>query len=786
MLEDHQPSRAVGRRIRRLEDPRLLRGQGRYVADITPSGTLYACFVRSSEAHGKLLTIDKSAALAIDGVHSVFTQEDLDAAGAGPLPAGWTHPGQTVTATDLMARDRVRWVGHAVAVVLASDPYLAEDAAELVQIDVEPLEPVADTDAALAAGAPRLYEEHDDNVLAEFFDGPGAADEVFENAPLRIRERFVLQRQVASPMEGRASLAQFDGSTGRTTAWISTQLAHHAREVICEACGWPENELRVVTPDVGGGFGLKEPLYAEDVIVCLLARHLRAPVKWVEDRRENFVASAHSRGCTWDLELAADDDGRVLGLRGDLVYDVGGQPTGVGIGPARIAADMLPGPYRISEYGVRIRGVLTNRTPMSAFRGYGGPEAAFALERLMDMLAARVGIDPVEVRRRNFIAPDEFPYASPTQHVYDSGEYERALDLALDRADWTGFEERRRCARESGRLRGIGICSYVMSAGLPSSRVVGLVGMDHGNHETVTVRMDATGKATVLTGVSSQGQGHFTVLAQVCADVLGLDPERDVVVIQGDSDVTPYSSASAIASRVASMAGAALLGAATELRGKLSEIAAHNLEAAPEDLVLKDGRAMIVGAESKSIPIAQVARAALTGFDLPDGVEPGLEATSTFDSPGGTYPFGTHIAEVEIDIATGALEIVRYVVVNDSGVLLNPTIVEGQITGAVAQGIGEALLEEICYDDAAQILTTSYMDYLLPTASNMPRIEIEHTCTPADHIPGGVKGVGEAGTLGPPAAIANAVADALKVPVTRLPLDPARIWALAQDSAAAT
>jgi carbon-monoxide dehydrogenase large subunit len=742
--------------------------------------------VRSGRAHGRLISVDTTAAREAPGVRAVLGHAEIAALGAGPLKVGWNHPEQRLTETELLPSDMVRWVGQPIVVVLADSAYEAEDAAELVELEIEDLPPVTSVDAALADGAPRVYEDWPDNVLVEYFDGPGASDEVFDAAPVRIRERFVHQRQAASPMESRAALATYDADEEQVTAWISTQLAHHAREVICDVAGWPEHQLRVITPDVGGGFGLKEPLYAEDVLVCLVARHLRRPVRWIEDRREALIGSSHCRECTWDLELAADDQGKILGLRGDLLYDIGGQPTAVGIGPARIGADMLPGPYHIEAYGVRVQGVVTNKTPTGAYRGYGGPEAAFAMERLMDLLAGRVQLDPAEVRRRNFLDPEQFPYTTPTQHVYDSGDYERSLDLALERIDYAGFAERRRESEQRDRLRGIGICSFVQSAGLPSSRVVGMAGMDHGNHETITVRMDATGMATVFTGVSSQGQGHRTVLAQICADVLGLDPERDVLVRQGDTETTPYSAASAIASRVASIAGATLLNASGQLKDKLVRIAAHQLEAAEVDIELAEGHASVVGSGAAGVPIGGLARAAILGFDLPEGMEPGLEATATFDSPGGTYPFGSHVAEVEIDPATGALVVLRYVVANDCGTVLNPTIVEGQIAGAVAQGLGGALLEEIVYDEGGQILTATFMDYLLPTASEVPLVEIEHTCTPAEHVPGGIKGVGESGTLGPPAAVANAVADALGpgAPiVNRLPLTPPAIWALVRQRA---
>lgn len=765
------------RSIPRLEDPRLLRGEGDFVADRQPPGTLHAHFVRSPIAHGNLINVNCERAAALPGVHAVLTVSDLVEIGAIPLKVGWNHPGQRITETGLLASDRVRWVGQAIAVVLADSLYLAEDAGELVELELEPLPAITSAGAAIDADAAKLYPDWADNVLAEYTAGVPADPELFDRAAITLSEKFSIQRLAASPLEGRAALAVPELGSDRVTAWISTQTAHHASEVISEACGWPTSRLRVITPDVGGAFGLKEAVFAEDVITCLLAGHFRRPVKWIEDRRENLIGSAHCRQCEWDLELAADEEGRILALRGELLYDMGGEPTGVGIGFARVAAEMLGGPYRIESIEVKARGVVTNKTPAGAYRGYGGPEAAFAIERLVDLLACRLNLPPQEVRRRNFVQPDQFPYSSASGMVYDSGNYEEALDLALARSDFAGFERRRDEARELGRLRGIGMASFVKPSGLTNSRIMAGAGTDHGNAETVTIRISADGAATVLSGVSSQGQGHETILAQVCADVLGLDPEREVSVLLGDSQMTPYSSAGAINSRVAIIAGAAVRLAAEELRTKLQLIAGGIMDVAPSAVILANSQAT---AGEESVPISQLARAALTGFELPDGVEAGLEQSATYDPPNGTFPYGTHVVEIEIEPDSGAIEIVRYVAVNDSGVLLNPAIVDGQLSGAIAQGIGGALLEEIAYDANGQIQTASLMDYLLPTACEIPRIEIEHLCTPAPHIPGGVKGVGESGILAPAPAIANAIADAIGQAArpNNLPFSPPVVWAM--------
>ncbi|HEX4805766.1 MAG TPA: xanthine dehydrogenase family protein molybdopterin-binding subunit [Conexibacter sp.] len=776
--------RVIGRPLPRAEDPRLLRGEGCFTADLLPAGTLHMAVVRSPLAHGELRAIDAAPALALDGVRAVWTAADLAERGVRELPICWISAGQKQRSTPLLARERVHYVGQPLAVVVAEDPYLAEDAAELVALELEPLPVVTGVEQALAPDAPLLHPAWGDNTFAVHRAGSGDPDAAFAaDDAVIVRGRFHVHRHAGMPMEGRAALAVHDPREQRTTAWLTCQVPHHTRTVLCEVLGWEEPRLRVIPPDVGGAFGVKEFPYPEDAIVCLLAAELGRPVRWVEDRREHFLSAVHAREQTWEAELAADPDGRVRAVRGRILYDAGGHPSSQGIGVARVGADMMLGPYDVRHYRMEIVGVATNKVPAGAYRGFGRPQATFVLERLLDLLAKRLGADPVELRRRNLIASEQQPYANAAGHVYDGGDYPAAYARALELAGWAGFRAAQAAARAEGRLLGFACCPFVMAAGLASSRVLGAIGLAHGGYETVQLRMDPTGKLTVLCGSASQGQGHATVLAQAAADRLGLDPARDVVVRLGDTAATPYASASAIASRVGSVAGGAVVLAADALGEKLRRIAAHALEASEGDVELRDGRAQVRGSAAAGLSLAEVAHIAHLGHDLPEGVAPGLELGETFEPPGSSYPYATHAAVVEVEPATGAVRILRYVVVHDSGTLLNPAIVEGQIRGAVAQAIGGALLEQLVYDDGGQLVTTSFMDYLLPTAADVPPIEVELRATPAPGIPGGMKGVGEAGTVAPAALLANAVLDALGDPaleVSALPLTPERVWALAR------
>jgi carbon-monoxide dehydrogenase large subunit len=770
---------ALGDRTRRLEDPRLITGRGRFTDDLELPGAAHVAFVRSPVAHGLLRGIVKDAALELDGVLGVLTAADLEALGVGDLAVNWIHPGQRNRSNPALATDRVYYVGQPVAAVVAESRYLAEDGADLVELELEELAAVTDAEHALEDGAPILYPDWGSNMLVEAVVEGGDVAACFLSAPAIVQNRFRIQRQGAMPMEPRASAASFDPLTEEIVLWTSTQTPHLVGTMIAATCGWPQHKLRVVAPDVGGAFGVKDHAYPEDVLVCVLAKELARPVKWIEDRHEHFLSTVHSRQQIWDVELAADAEGRVLGIRGRVLYDIGGHSSNQGIGPARLAAELLPGPYNVRNYRMEIVGVTTNKVPIGAYRGFGAPQAMFVIERLLDLLASRAGIDRAELRRRNLIPADALPYATATHHTYDSGDYAKAFERALELVDYAGFPARQAAARRAGRYTGIGVSPFVMAAGLAPSKILGRLGIAYGNYESAVVRMDPTGKATVLTGASTQGQGVTTVLAQACAERLGLDPEHDVTVVQGDTALTPYSSAGAIASRLAVVAGPAVLSAAGKVADKLRLIAAHLLEASETDIELSGGRAFPRGSPGLGVELAELARVAYLGHELPDGIDPGLEESTLFNPESSNYPFGAHAAVVEIDPETGVFEILRYVAVNDSGVMMNPTIVEGQVYGAIVQGIGGALLEELVYDQSGQLQTTSFMDYLLPTAADAPEIELECQETPAPDVPGGMKGAGETGILPPAAVLANAIVDALApfgVELDDLPLDPSRLW----------
>lgn len=784
----------VGRRCRRREDRRLITGRASFTDDFDPLGALHVSVVRSTVAHARIVRLDVSAALALPGVVAAIAASDLDRLGVGELPVSWVHPGQRGLSSPLLAREKVLYVGQPIVIVLAEDEYVAEDAAGRVAVEYEPLPVVVDVEAALAEGAPILHEDWGVNELVEAVVEGGDISEAFASAAVLLARRYRVQRQAGSPLEPRAAVADHDRERKQIVLRSSLQGPHYARTVICAVCGWTEDRLRVIAPDVGGGFGVKDHAYPEDVLVCALAERFDRPVKWVEDRREHFLATVHSRQQLWDVELAASEHGEVLGVRGRVIYDIGGHSSNHGIGPARMSADMLLGPYAVANYRMEVVGAVTNKVPIGAYRGFGSPQATFVMERLMDTLAARLGRDRAQLRRQNMIR--EHPCTTPAGYTYDSGDYVAALDRALEllkRSDACkpsddAHKPSGARSREDGRhcCRGIGIASFVQPAGLAPSKVLAEAGVAYGSYESVTVRIGPDGRASVLVPTPSQGQGHATTLAQVCAEQLGLDHERDISVVQGDTARTPYSPAGAVGSRVASIAGAAVLRASERVAGRLRSLAADILEASEADIELVDGAAVIKGTPARRVPIPELARRTYSSAPFAgdaacaeqDGASR-LEESETYDPAASTFPYGTHAALVEIDRDTGAVSVLRYVVVSDCGVLLNPTIVEGQIIGGVAQGIGGAVLEELVYDDGGQLLTASFMDYLLPTAAEVPSIEIEHMEIPAPDIPGGAKGAGEAGTLAPAAVLASAVSDALGVEITELPLGPETIWRLA-------
>jgi carbon-monoxide dehydrogenase large subunit len=768
---------AIGRSIPAREAARLVRSGGVYLDDLDDAGCLHAVFVRSPVGHALVTAVDVAAAGRAPGVRGVFHEGDLENLGAGRIRVGWCVPGQRSIDNPLLAGDRARYAGEPLAVVLADDRYLAEDAAALVDITYEPRAAVTTVEHALAAGTELLYPEWGDNVLARMTLGSGEPDAHFAGAAHLVRDRFHVGRASGVPMETRSAMARPDPLTGRLDVYASVQSTHHVRAQLADVLGCSESEIRVVAPDVGGSFGVKDHLAPEIATVALLAHRLGLAVKWVEDRGEHLAACPQSREQVWDVELAADAEARILAVRGTLWFDAGAHSGAHGIGTAVYSASLLPGPYALADYRLEVIGVVTNKAPSAAYRGYGGPEAAFVIEGLVDRLARRTGLDPAEVRRRNIIPPDRFPYTNAAGIAYDVADHRRVLDMALEAA---GYDELR-SERQPGSGRGVGIACVVQPGGFGPSRAAVEAGMAYGGFETAAVRMDATGRATVLTGLTSQGQGVTTALAQVCAEVLGVDAERDVTVIAGDTAVTPFSPVGAIASRGATVGGGAVSLAASELAEKLRSAAQVRLEAAAGDIELRDGVAAVRGSPGEEVPIAELAAAVTRGELLPDGVPPGLDAVATYEPSGETVSYGAHVAIVRVDSGTGDVVVERYVCVTDCGTLINPAIVEGQIAGAVAQGIGGALYEEFRYADDGSALTFTLSDYRLPTAVDVPRIDARFVETPTPVTPTGARGAGEIGINGPAAAIANAIADALGPECghpDRTPFTPERVWQL--------
>ena len=749
------PDKFTGRPIRRLEDPRLLRGQALYVDDLRMPGTRHVAFARSIYPHARF-EVDSSAARALPAVVGVFTAADLETErGFRDIPAIVDHPALRPCRQLPLARGKVRYVGEPIAAVVAESRYAAQDGVEVLAISYDPLAPVPDAHAAVAAGAVRLHDEIEGNVAADFTVRSGDADAAFRRAEVVTRGRYYVHRYTGMPLETRGVLAAYDPGTGALTVWSSTQWPHTLRDALRDTLGLSEHRIRVIAPDVGGGFGVKQEIYPEEILLSLLAMRLRVPVKWVETRHEHLTSTAHAREQWHDVELAARRDGTILGLRAELLADVGAYTRSLGVLCPSITAASLPGPYRIRDYTCRVRAALTCKAPAAAYRGAGQPEAVFAIERAVDQLAQELGIDPAEIRRKNFIRRDEFPWelglsSAQVPVVYDSGDHEAALDAALKLAR---YPERRaeqaaeRARGDRGRLLGIGVAGYVLLTGL-------------GPHEGAVLRVDPTGQALLVTGASPHGQGTATALAQVVADELGLEP-RDVVVRHGDTAMIPFG-VGTYASRNAVVAGNAALVAARAVADKARRVAAQRLEVAEGDLELVGGAVRVVGAPHRKLSLGEIAAACAPGSPLPEGMSPGLEATHYFLAPRPTFASGVHVAVVTVDRDTGEIRIVDYVAASDAGRLINPLIVEGQIHGGVAQGVGGALYEELAYDENAQPRAQSLMEYVMPTAEQIPPVTIANLVTPSPLNPLGVKGVGEGGTLAPPAAITAAVEDALR------------------------
>ncbi|MDI3341587.1 MAG: xanthine dehydrogenase family protein molybdopterin-binding subunit [Sphaerobacter sp.] len=754
-----QRRRYVGRSVRRVGDRRLVSGAGRFVDDVRLPGTLHALIVRSPHPHAVIRAIDAGAATPMPGVVAVVTGQDV-ASMMQPLETRPEVPPGRVLRRYPLATDRVLFTGDAVAVVVAEDPYTARDAAERVEVAYDPLPAVVDPQQALEPTAPLLYPDWDSNVAYDWTIEHGDPDGAFARAARVISLRLVNQRVYAAFVEPRAALAHVDPATGELTVWASTQVPHTLRGGIAAALGLPEHAVRVIAPDVGGAFGSKGGIYPEYVLVAALAQRLGRPVRWTETRSESFLATNHGRDQIQYLRAAVAEDGTVLGLEVDLISNLGAYNAAT---VATRTALMSTGPYRIQDLRTRVRGVMTNTTPTGAYRGAGRPEAAYMLERLMDAIARELKLDPADVRRRNFIPADAFPYTGATGVVYDSGDYARALDEALRRVDYARLQAEQAEARAAGRLVGIGLAVYCEFAG---------PGWD-----SATVRVLPSGAVVVTTGISPHGQGEETTFAQLVADELGIDLEA-VTVRASDTAITPQGIGT-FGSRGTSIGGSAVLLATRQVREKARRIAAHMLEVAEEDVIAADGQFAVRGAPDRAISFAAVARAAYAFTGAPGGLEPGLEATSYFMPQGRTFPFGAHIAVVEVDPTTGRITVTRYVAVDDCGPRINPQLVEGQVVGGLAQGLGQALQEAIIYDRSGQPLTASFLDYGPLRAAHMPTVETAHTVTPSPFNPLGVKGVGEAGTTGGPPALVNAVLDALAplgICHLDMPLTAPRVW----------
>ena len=769
-----------GQRIKRLEDPALLRGRGRYVDDIHLPGMLHAAFFRSPVAHARILRVDLAKAAALPGVAAAYAIDDLRRRLTDTvMPVEQPSAALKLSASpSVLADGEVRYVGEPVACVVADSPHAAEDAAGAVDMAYDPLPVSSDCRAAAESGAPLAHGAFDHNVVAEFTLSYGAVDDAFAGAAHAFRESLRQRKGLGHAIECRGVVARPDSADGALTVWSGTQMAHRARNILAQMLGLPEDRVRVIAPVVGGGFGPKFVFYQEEVVVPLAARLLDRPVKWIEDRREHFTAATMERDQAWDLEVAVDGDGRLRGARGSMIHDHGAcTPYGINL-PYNSATNFL-GPYELPALSLDVRLTLTNMTPVTPVRGAGRPQGTFAMERLMDRIARELGIDRAEVRRRNLVPARRMPYETPVKTrdgstmTYDSGDYPAALETALLRSRYAEFGARRRAARAEGRYLGIGVANYVEGTG-------------RGPFESAAVRILPSGRVTVCTGATDQGQGLRTSLAQVCADRLGL-PAESVDVVAGDT--APVSlGLGAFASRQAVTAGSSVHVAATELRRKALKVAAHLLEAAEDDLELSGGRISVRGVPDMSVGLDDVARAVqgMPGFSLPGGVDPGMEATAHFSPDTLTYCNGVHVAEVEVDPETGLVSVTGYFVVHDSGRLINPAIVEGQIAGGAAHGLGCALFERMIYDDQGQPQTTNFAEYLLPAAPDVPRFDIAHMESPTPLNPLGVKGAGEGGIIPVAAAVASAVEDALEpfgVVIRELPIEPARLVEMIRNAA---
>lgn len=779
----------VGKTVLRKEDQRLLRGFGTYVDDVPePRGTLHLAMLRSPYAHARVLSVDTSEAESLDGVVAVVTGADV-ADLIPPFAAEIEKPGVKVSHRMALATDTVRFVGDGVALVLAENAYVAEDALGLIYVEYEPLLAVSDLEEALKPDAPRIHEDLEDNVLVTGGNKTDQFDPVFESADHVLRERFRINRVAGVAMEPRGCLAVYEKADDAVTLWTGTQVPHILRVGIARYLGWSESQVRVVAPDVGGGFGPKMYLYPEEVLAVAMARQFRSPVKWIEDRLEDFLTTFQARDHVYDVEVGFNNDGSIQAVNVDVLVNSGAYsnyPMGAGLEPFQGPLNM-PGPYRFRQFAFTCKGIATNTCSTGAFRGVSAPCVTMAMEGMMDRMARHLGLDRVEIRRRNIIRPDEFPYLNVNNQRYDTGSYVECLDRALEMVDYEGYLAAQTPKRLiDGKYRGIGIAVLTELGGQGAARykernLADLPGFD-GAH----VSIEPNGQVLASTSFSSQGQGHETVFAQIIADELGVSVD-DVTVRGGDTQNSPFGTGT-FASRGAVLGGGAVIRASGDLREKIKKFAAHLLEASVDDIVLESGHAHVQGIREMRVSFYEIARAAygLTeSMQLPEGEDFGLEALATYDPPASSTTNACHIACVAVDAATGLVEVERYIVVHDCGRVINPLLVEGQVQGGVAQGLGQVLFEEVLYDADGQLLSATLMDYMLPTACDVPTLEFEHIESPSIDTIGGFKGAGEGGVIGALPAITCAVGDALAplgANVNRLPLRPDSVLSLIEGA----
>ena len=777
----------VGASIKRREDPRFIQGKGGYVANISLPNMAYVAIKRSPYAHAKIMGINIKKAAKLPGVIAVFTGQDLIDGGVGKLPCGWVVPGTKIPARWPLMPDEVNHVGDGVAAVVAETPYLAADALDAIQVDYEPLPVVTDAKKAAEPGAPLVHDDVPNNVGWTWALGDKeAGDKAFAEAEHVVELELVNQRLIPTAIEPRAAVAQWNAATEEMTVWTTSQNPHIIRLLLSAfTLGVPENRLRVISPDVGGGFGSKIFHYPEEIIIPWVARKINRPVKWVATRTEASLTDSQGRDHVTKCKMALKKDGTITGIHVQTWANMGAYLSTLGpLIPTALYVTLLSGLYKVKGIWGEVWGTFTNTVPVDAYRGAGRPEAAYLVERLVDLAARDLGMDPLDIRRKNLIPKEEFPYQTPVAFMYDSGDYHQLFDKTVEMSDYKAMRQAQEEARKQGRLVGIGVVGCIEASGPAPSAVAGSLGSAVGLWESAVIRTHPTGKVTVLTGSHAHGQGHETTFAQIVADELGVKVE-DVEIVHGDTGRIP-SGMGTYGSRSAAVGGSAIVNSARKIRAKALKIAAHQLEAAEEDMVYdqESGKVYVKGSPDKAKAFGELAFAAYTAHNLPAGLEPGLEESAFYDPSNFTFPNSCHIVQVEVDRDTGEVMIQRYVAVDDVGKVINPLVVDGQLVGGIAQGVGQALWEHGMYDENGQLLSATLMEYAVPHADKFPMIETARIETPSPHNPLGVKGAGEMGTIAATVAVADAVMDALAplgVKHIDMPLTPEKVWRAMQQ-----